>query len=172
MRLFLVFLFLTFSLGSCSPKETATSPVSLSVDELISLLSEETEQLTIYNFWATWCTPCLKEMPDFERFAKDHPEVKLIFVSLDRKSVWDSKVPQVMEELGIKSQVFLIEPEVDLNWRFRVSEKWKLMSIPVTLMIEGNKRLFFDAPLNYRDLGIAQLELQKTLSNTSIFEKN
>jgi hypothetical protein len=110
-------------------------------------------------------------MPDFERFAKDHPEVKLIFVSLDRKSVWDSKVPQVIEELGIESQVFLIEPEADLNWRFRVSEKWKLMSIPVTLMTEGDKRLFFDAPLNYRDLGIAQLELQKTLSNTFIFEK-
>jgi hypothetical protein len=110
-------------------------------------------------------------MPDFERFSKEHPEVKLIFVSLDRKSVWDSKVPQVIEELGIKSQVLLVEPEADLNWRYRVSEKWKLMSIPVTLMVEGNKRLFFDAPLNYRDLGIAQLQLQKTLSNTFIFEK-
>ena len=170
MRLFL-FVFLALLLGSCSPKETATSPVSLSVDELISLLSEETEQLTIYNFWATWCTPCLKEMPDFEKFAKDHPEVKLIFVSLDRKSVWDSKVPQVIEELGISNQVLLVEPQADLNWRFRVSENWKLMSIPVTLMVEGKKRLFFDAPLNYRDLGIAQLELQKTLSNSSIFEK-
>jgi len=171
MRLFLVFIFLALFLGSCSPKETSASPVSLSVDELILLLSEETEQLTIYNFWATWCTPCLKEMPDFERFSKEHPEVKLIFVSLDRKSVWDSKVPQVIEELGIKSQVLLVEPEADLNWRYRVSEKWNLMSIPVTLMVEGNKRLFFDAPLNYRDLGIAQLQLQKTLSNTFIFEK-
>jgi len=171
MRLFLVFIFLALFLGSCSPKETSASPVSLSVDELILLLSEETEQLTIFNFWATWCTPCLKEMPDFERFSKEHPEVKLIFVSLDRKSVWDSKVPQVIEELGIKSQVLLVEPEADLNWRYRVSEKWKLMSIPVTLMVEGNKRLFFDAPLNYRDLGIAQLQLQKTLSNTFIFEK-
>ena len=170
MRLFL-FIFLALFLGSCFPKETSASPVSLSVDELVLLVSKETEQLTIYNFWATWCTPCLKEMPDFERFAKDHPEVKLIFVSLDRKSVWDSKVPQVIEELGIKSQVLLVEPEVDLNWRYKVSEKWKLMSIPVTLMVEGNKRLFFDAPLNYRDLGIAQLQLQKTLSNTSIFKK-
>ena len=172
MRKILVYFFLAFFLCSCTTKEKSISPISLSVDELISLLSEETEQLTIYNFWATWCTPCLKEMPDFERFANEHSEVKLIFVSLDRKSVWETKVPQVIQELGIKSQVVLVEPETDLNWRFRVSEKWKLMSIPVTLMVEGNKRLFFDAPLNYRDLGIAQLQLQKTLSNTSIFEKN
>ena len=171
MRHLIILISFAFLANACTPNATLPLSTTSTVEELLSLLSEETEQLTIYNFWATWCTPCLKEMPDFERFANDHPEVKLIFVSLDRKSVWDSKVPQVIDELGIKSQVFLIEPETDLNWRYRVSEKWKLMSIPVTLMIEGNKRLFFDAPLNYRDLGIAQLELQKTLSNTSIFEK-
>ena len=81
-------------------------------------------------------------------------------------------MPQVLKELGIRSQVILIEPVADLNWRFKVSEKWKLMSLPVTLMIDGNKRLFFDAPLNYSDLGIAQLQLQNTLSNTAIFDKN
>ena len=172
MRHLIILISFAFLANACTPNATLPLSTTSTVEELLSLLSEETEQLTIYNFWATWCTPCLKEMPDFERFSKEHPEVKLIFVSLDRKSVWDSKVPQVIEELGIKSQVLLVEPEADLNWRYRVSEKWKLMSIPVTLMVEGNKRLFFDAPLNYRDLGIAQLQLQKTLSNTSIFEKN
>jgi len=172
MRHLIILISFAFLANACTPNATLPLSTTSTVEELLSLLSEETEQLTIYNFWATWCTPCLKEMPDFEKFAKEHPEVKLIFVSLDRKSVWDTRVPQVLKELDIRSQVILIEPVADLNWRFKVSEKWKLMSLPVTLMIDGNKRLFFDAPLNYSDLGIAQLELQNTLSNTAIFDKN
>jgi len=32
----------------------------------------------IVNFWATWCVPCIKEMPDISRFVSDHADVRAI----------------------------------------------------------------------------------------------
>jgi thiol-disulfide isomerase/thioredoxin len=32
----------------------------------------------IVNFWATWCVPCIKEMPDISKFVATHPDVRAI----------------------------------------------------------------------------------------------
>lgn len=37
----------------------------------------------VLNFWASWCPPCRAEMPDFDRIAQAHPEVKFIGVAVD-----------------------------------------------------------------------------------------
>ena len=36
--------------------------------------------LTVVNFWATWCTPCVNEIPYFEELAKNHPEVTVLAI--------------------------------------------------------------------------------------------
>jgi thiol-disulfide isomerase/thioredoxin len=40
-------------------------------------------QVVIVHFWATWCAPCRLEMPVLDAWARAHPGVKLIAVSLD-----------------------------------------------------------------------------------------
>ncbi len=42
-------------------------------------------QTVVVNFWATWCLPCRAEMPLLDRFARGHPAVAVIGVSMDRK---------------------------------------------------------------------------------------
>lgn len=37
-------------------------------------------RVTVINFWATWCTPCVAELPHFERLAQNHPEVDVVAV--------------------------------------------------------------------------------------------
>jgi len=37
----------------------------------------------LLNFWASWCTPCVKELPDIERFAKEAPDWQVLALALD-----------------------------------------------------------------------------------------
>jgi thiol-disulfide isomerase/thioredoxin len=38
----------------------------------------------VINFWATWCPPCVKEMPLLEQFARSHPDVVVVGVAVDK----------------------------------------------------------------------------------------
>ena len=40
-------------------------------------------QVVVLNFWATWCAPCLDELPSLEKLQQDMPQVKVIAVSID-----------------------------------------------------------------------------------------
>ena len=38
----------------------------------------------VINFWATWCPPCVKEMPLLDRFAREHPQLAVVGVAVDK----------------------------------------------------------------------------------------
>ena len=45
-----------------------------------------TKGIVVVNLWATWCKPCLEEMPILERIATENKEIKLVFLSIDKDS--------------------------------------------------------------------------------------
>jgi len=51
----------------------------------------EDENIYVINFWATWCAPCIKELPYFEKLNAENKNVKVILVSLDSKKDLDKK---------------------------------------------------------------------------------
>lgn len=157
------FFFVAFVLSNCGLSDkTADRFVTMDTDALIEKVSQEPNSLVkVYNFWASWCTPCLKEIPEFEAFAKAHAsEVELVFVSLDRQKVWETAVPNAVEELKMTQPIWLIDQGLDFEWRYQVDEGWVLPAIPVTLMSYKSHRKFFMKPLDRKELEEALLELQ------------
>lgn len=115
-------------------------------------LLQKNDTIYVINFWASWCRPCVIEMPYFDTLANDFRlnNVKVVFVSLDFKQDLDS-VKKFVEDRKIKSPVYLLdEPDYD-SWIDKISPKWS-GAIPATLIIRGNKKAFYEQSFDYQTL--------------------
>jgi thiol-disulfide isomerase/thioredoxin len=139
-RLLLIFLF-TFSFINTVKGQDVV--VFEKYDELEKSLFKENDTLYVVNFWATWCAPCVKELPYFEAFYKENSKqkVKVILVSLDFEKQKDSKLIPFLKKKNITSDVVLLLEKDYNNWLPKVDKNWS-GSIPATLLIKGNKRQF------------------------------
>ena len=85
----------------------------------------------VVNFWATWCIPCKKELPDLKKIKIDNKDLKVIIISIDKKSIKD--------QLNFlkKNKVDELTAYFDQNMTFFKS--LKLRGIPTTLLIKQQK---------------------------------
>lgn len=97
--------------------------------------------LTIFNFWATWCGPCVKEMPYFEKIDADNNDVKVYFVSVDFLQDLE-KVQKFIAKRGVKSEVFFLDEKDPDTYMRKVSEEWS-GAIPATLFVTDLGKTFF-----------------------------
>ncbi|WP_300346118.1 TlpA disulfide reductase family protein [Chryseobacterium sp.] len=125
--------------------ETAPSTVSLKVlnsQQTTDFLQKKNDTLYVTNFFATWCGPCVREIPHFKDkivALKDQP-VKITFISLDTKEVWNSEVPKFVDKQGIRNNTILLDGgQLDENFFKNNFEKWDGGAIPFTYMRKGYK---------------------------------
>jgi thiol-disulfide isomerase/thioredoxin len=98
----------------------------------------------IFNFWATWCAPCVQELPYFEQLREENETkpFKLVLVSLDFKSKVEG-VKSLIAKKGIKSEVVVLADSRASEWIDLVDSTWS-GAIPATLVIKKNKRYFYE----------------------------
>ena len=95
----------------------------------------------IVNFWATWCMPCVQELPEFEKMYQRYQgqAVKIILVSLDFYKKLQITVIPYLEKQKIQSEVVLLnEPDYN-SWIDKVNKKWS-GSIPATIIFNNKKK--------------------------------
>ena len=85
----------------------------------------------VVNFWATWCIPCKKELPDLNKMKIENKNLKVIIISIDKKPIND--------QLNFlkKNKVTELIAYFDQNMTFFKS--LKLRGIPTTLLIKKQK---------------------------------
>jgi thiol-disulfide isomerase/thioredoxin len=118
-----------------------------------ALLQKKTDTTYVVNFWATWCKPCVKEMPYFEKIASEYSKdkVKVIFVSLDFPDRLGTQVVPFIEKNDIQSEVVLLDDDNANDWIPKVSIEWQ-GAIPATLIYNQNERAFFERSFTYEEL--------------------
>jgi len=139
------FLFLSLLLLTLGCSKPVDRVEVIKIEGLQSLLSEEDHQIHVINFWATWCAPCVKEMPQFVALKEKYPEVDISLVSLDFVEQLDTKVIPFLDKKELKLRTLLID-EMDYNlWIDLVDPSWT-GAIPATLIIEPatGKRIFLE----------------------------
>jgi thiol-disulfide isomerase/thioredoxin len=118
------------------------------------ILESKDGKTHVVNFWATWCKPCVKELPYFEeiinRFDKD--EVKVTLVSLDFLKQIDTKLIPFIKKNNIKSKVVLLNAGDPNAWIDKVDPEWS-GAIPITLVFKDGKMYFYEREFeNFEEL--------------------
>ncbi|QHL88559.1 redoxin domain-containing protein [Nibribacter ruber] len=129
--------------------QNAHVPV-IKLAQLQHYLNSSADTTYIINLWATWCKPCIEEIPHFEALQKQYANqpVKVLLVSLDFAKDLDKKVIPFVQRRQLKSTVLLLD-EPDYNsWIDAFDPAWS-GALPATLFFNNAKqqRLFVEKPL-------------------------
>ena len=156
---FLLFFILTLS---CSNKSNHSIEI-VDFEGLYSKIDLSADKTYVINFWATWCSPCVKELPHFEEVNKELKDknTEVILVSLDFPSQIESKLKPYLKKNKIKSRVILLDDAKMNTWVPKVSEQWD-GGIPATLIVNSSNYNFYPKPFKKEEL---YTEINKAINN-------
>jgi thiol-disulfide isomerase/thioredoxin len=124
--------------------------------QLQDKINSSEAKLTIVNFWATWCGPCIKEIPHFEKLDRND-EIKVLLVSLDFLEEKE-KLIRLVDKKKWESEVLLLDETDYDSYMRKISDSWS-GAIPATLFIDENGNRYF------HEKAFDEQSLQKTVDN-------
>ncbi|MEO6903156.1 MAG: TlpA family protein disulfide reductase [Bacteroidia bacterium] len=122
------------------------------ITELLKRVNNNSDTTYIVNFWATWCAPCVKELPCFDTITTTYPndKIKILLVSLDFVDAIDTRLIPFIKKKEIKHEIVVLD-ETNGNYFIPlVSEKWSGV-IPATWIVNKNKKVnyFFERKIQF-----------------------
>ena len=121
--------------------------------DLEKLLKKPKEGVVLINFWATWCRPCVEELPYFSKAAQEYADkgVRMYFVSLDDVEILESRVKPFVKKKNLQGKVLLLD-ETDQNaFINKVDPQWS-GAIPTTLILTGKDRKMIEGKMEPQEL--------------------
>jgi thiol-disulfide isomerase/thioredoxin len=135
----------------------------INTNELTSFLASTSDTIYVVNFWATWCKPCVAELPSFVSAANQYKgqPVKIQLISLDFKSDIQ-KVKQLLGRAKYGQLNSWLMTNIDYDsWINLVSPDWG-GAIPATLIFNNakGKRKFIGNELTAEEL-VTEIEAMR-----------
>lgn len=134
----------------------------VSLAELKKAIASPGEKVRVINFWATWCGPCIKELPLFEKIGKERADVEVILVSTDLDlDPNPDKVHRFVRKKSISSTVMILEVQKTNDWIDQLEKEWS-GALPATLVVNAKTgaRRFVEKELHDGDLEKLIAEVQ------------
>lgn len=126
---------------------------TLTYEELEPLLNLKNDKTYVINFWATWCTPCIKELPAFEKLNSEYKDknVEVILVSIDFPKQLEKRLKPYIKKKNLQSKVILLNVDKENAWVKKIDENWG-GAIPATLIYNKSQKKFYPQTFNYTEL--------------------
>jgi thiol-disulfide isomerase/thioredoxin len=122
-------------------------------DQLEPYLHKNNDTIYLVNFWATWCAPCIKELPAIKSVEQKYTneKFKVMLVSLDFTKDLTSRLEPFVKSKNITSDVFLLNDPDQNRWIDKVDPKWS-GEIPFMLIYGKHFRESYSRTFNYEEL--------------------
>ena len=124
----------------------------ITVSQLENRFKQGKDTTYVVNFWATWCKPCVNELPEFEKFKttiKGRP-IKVILVSADLKAKLLTGVQPFVKAHQLTGEIYLLN-ELPNTYQEKISQDWS-GALPATLIIKAGKKKFHEETYTYQEL--------------------
>lgn len=134
-------------------QETNANIPTLDYSQLKPWLNKKDDKTYVVNFWATWCAPCIKELPYFENIQKNysHKNVEVILVSLDFPKTKPSNLIPFVKKHDIQSKVLHLDDPNEQFWIADISQDWT-GAIPATLIYNNETRKFYEQSFTQEEI--------------------
>lgn len=122
--------------------------------ELQKVINDPADQVKVINFWATWCAPCIKEMPLFEKVNRDRKDVAVTLVSMDLDlDPNPEKVHKFVARKKLASSVLILDESNPNTYIDKIDKEWS-GALPATIVIntKNGKRRFVERELHEGEL--------------------
>lgn len=138
---YMVILFFASTIFGLSAQEIKT----VKYEQMAEAIDQKDDKLTIVNFWATWCGPCVEEIPHFVAVFNEYKaeaNLNAMFVSLDRAGSI-KEVQEFAKEHQMPGELLLLDDAKRFNeWIPKVHADWQ-GNIPATAFYRNGKLLEF-----------------------------
>lgn len=155
---------ISFLIFTILGKSQAVSHVYKINDLLARINNSDTTY--IINFWATWCKPCVKELPSFDSLYlnSNKRNLKILLVSLDFKEDIEKKLDPFLIKNKIKLECVVLDEINGNDFINKVDEKWT-GAVPATLIKLNNKHVFIEKSISLKSLNTSLSEIFEQSKN-------
>ena len=124
----------------------AQSIPKVKMDDVVKRFSQKNDTIYVVNFWATFCKPCVAEIPGFLTVTQKYKtqKVKLILVSLDLPSYYPAKIARFAKDKNFNAEIMWLNETNADHFCPMIDAKWS-GAIPATIIINaksGSKKFF------------------------------
>lgn len=146
----MMFIAMLLSLQLSAP----TIPV-VGLADLESRFEQGGDTIYVVNFWATWCKPCIEELPAFDKYERstEGQAIKVLLVSLDDPEELSDVVEPFLKRKGLRPECVLLDEPKPNEWIDKIDESWS-GAIPATWLIDATtgRRQFFERDFTVDEL--------------------
>lgn len=138
-----------FSLMNCqkealSETETGLNLMEISERELSQKIDfQDNDTIYITNFFATWCQPCMHEIPYFKEKMEETKgeKIKFTFVNIDNPKIWDTKIVEFAQQSGLGKNIVLFNHrQASTEFYSQNFSAWDGSAIPFTIISKGKEK--------------------------------
>jgi len=141
MKSRIIYLSILFFLEVMSQSYAQTKVKVIKLQELQHYLAKEDDTVRVVNFWATWCKPCVMELPHFIETYNEMKtqKVEFLFVSLDFLVDYEKRLIPFVKNRKVNAPVVLLDEPNYNSWIDLIEPTWA-GDIPATIIVNNKTK--------------------------------